>query len=240
MARSQILRQWDSWVWAGWLAALAALCYGLLAGRSASGGIHVDASGTLLTLFALPTVLFSGWSARRPAGAKLAVWAGWGIAAVALWWVYWLPATLVDMATSTRYGANSRGIPLPASAFVQMGVVCLATWLLSLRHDDGKAGRGVWHQAVVWLIMTGAALSLAETAAGWAISQQALAFAGPAVAATAWGMHRGLAHAPRPLVRFALGLLASQALLVSLWAALYHWGDRLPQSLNQFGPAFVF
>ena len=96
---------------------MAAVCFSLLSGRSASGGMHIDASGALLAMFTLPTLLCSAWAARRPGAARLAAWAGWTIAAVALWWVFWLPATLVDMAPGARYGADNRGIPLPATAF---------------------------------------------------------------------------------------------------------------------------
>ncbi len=213
---------------------MAAVCFSLLSGRSASGGMHIDASGALLAMFTLPTLLCSAWAARRPGAARLAAWAGWTIAAVALWWVFWLPATLVDMAPGARYGADNRGIPLPATAFVQMAVACIAVWLMSLRQEDGPGSRGIWRRAAAWLAMTAAALALAEAAAAWATAQPALATAGLVVAASAFAIERRLARAGKPLARFALGLLAGQSLLVGLWAALHHWGDRLPQGLNPF------
>lgn len=217
-------------LWAALLAGLFIVSFGLLAGHSSGGGMRVDYSLFILLLTALPVLAGSPRTKRLPWGTDLHRYVGYAIGAMALWWLFWLPASLQGMATSARYGADNHHIAIPATADVQVAVLCVVAWLVS--------GSDRYSVVLVWLALSAAALVGADTALQWAMTYPGAATWCLSIASSL-SISRALVAPASSHWRLALGLSAALSALVGIWSALYHWGDQLPQFVNRFGASLI-
>jgi hypothetical protein len=222
--------------WVCLLIALCVVCSSVLTGRNIGGVMSADPSPVVFSLFTLPVLGWSPWAIQMPWGKKFSTYAGWAIGLTVLWWVFWLPASLQGMAPSERYGADQLGIPIPAQAIIQMAVVGIAVWLLSISSRfQGWYGLSHW---AVYSGLTGLSLAIAEPAVQCAMTQPAFTAIG-LLAPAAMYAQRSLVRPGQSEAQLGLRWVAAQSLLMSLWTCMYHWGNHLPAGVNNWGASWL-
>ena len=185
----------------------------------------------------VPFVACSAFVGPAPARQALTRLGGALILCVAGWWVFWLPASMVDISFDQRYRIDEPMVTAPPAAMQSLVVAC-ATWLLILRHDwTAKESR-----------MQLALFALLASGAAWAAEALALACDTgwlPWVSAAVGGClliaGRQLSQTgpSRPLVAACCRFLAMQAWLVSLWPLLHDHAKQLPPALQQLGVRMI-
>lgn len=224
----------------GWAAALLFLAltgHVVLSGLAANGPMAMAYALFLYLLAALPVALLTPLALHLRLGQGLARTAAYLLLAIALWWVFWLPASLLDVAYTQRYHIRDPYV-WPAPAASQVIVVASAAWLLSARRLNS------WQATAIRLLAYGLASTVfawvGATFADWARQDFALWLLIPCAAPM-------LLYARPPKTLLALPtwhelrlFLATQSALVMLWILIYRFGDQLPDSVNAFGAAIIY
>lgn len=138
--------------WALLLMLWVITAYNAQSGFSSSGPMNLHFAPALLVLFSVPVSLLAPWVART-AGVRLHRTAAWVALAITCWWQFWLPATLLDIGYSHRYGIPTPYI-WPAPHGTPALALSMALWLAAPLAD----WKG-WHPWACW------ALGAAGTAA---------------------------------------------------------------------------
>lgn len=225
-------------LWALLLLVLGLAVNAIMAGDPNSGPMHLGFPLLLYMLAFPPVFVLSYWAQRFDLGLRLTRWGGLGLALVCLWWVFWLPAPLVDTAYALRYSIPDPYV-YPATPFAQVFLVAGAVWLLA--SEPREPARRFCLRGVVYLGLTLALALASDALATWARQDQPLGL----VSCAGLGLLAVLIVAWRIRPRHGLWRLCSiwlvlQSLLLLLWVAVYHYGDALPQVVNAFGAQLIY
>lgn len=224
--------------WACLLLFLVMTSHIVLSGLVSSGALAMVYGQVLFMLAALPIALLTPLALHLHFGRALARAGGFGLLAVTLWWVFWLPASLQDIAYTQRYHIPDPYV-WPATASSQVIVISAAVWLLTAERLTS------WLSAALRLFAYGiasvACANIGTPLADWAMQDfslwlllpcASLAFipqfikTPPRLAPKAW--HEGRIF------------LATQSTLAMLWILVYRFGSALPDSINAFGAAIIY
>lgn len=224
--------------WAGLLLFLVLTAHIVLSGQVSSSAMAMDYALVLYLLTAAPVALLTPLALRLPQGQTLARLGGSLLLFVALWWVFWLPANLVDIAYTQRYHIPDPYV-WPATAASQVIVVASAAWLLGAHRLN--SWRASLARLLAYLIATTEFALISTLLADWASLDDALWLLIPVIA---FALAPCVLKRPAPVhpqiwrdIRF---FVCSQALLAVLWILVYRVGDCLPESLNALGAAIIY
>lgn len=224
--------------WAGLLLFLVLTAHIVLSGLVSSGAMAMAYAAVLYVLTATPVALLTPLALRLPQGRTLARLGGGLLLFVALWWVFWLPASLLDIAYTQRYHVPDPYV-WPATTASQVIVVASAAWLLGAQRLD--SWRASLARLLAYLIATTVFAQIGTLLADWARLDGALWLLIPvtAVALAPCALKRP-APVPPQIWRDIRCFVCTQATLAALWILVYRVGDSLPESLNAFGAAIIY
>jgi hypothetical protein len=146
-----------------------------------------------------------------------------------LWWVFWLPASLVDAGYQLRYDIGSPY--LWPSAASQVGATALVAWLIA-RPSKTRTLDEVLFLALLLVIFW---FRDAVVVWAWLESQAFYALFASAFIVSAVLYLSKLPMSYRPLAL----LIALESLLFFLWGLVYQFGDRFGW-LNNFGRSLIY
>jgi len=224
--------------WACLLLFLVLTSHIVLSGLISSGALAMVYGLLLFMLIALPTALITPLALHLNYGRALARIGGYCLLAVTLWWVFWLPASLQDIAYTQRYHIPDPYV-WPATASSQVIVVAAAAWLLTAERLAS------WQSAALRFIAYGiatlACVKIGTPLADWAMQDLALWLLLPcaSLALIPQFIKKPPRLAPKAWNEGRF-FLAMQSALAMLWILVYRFGDALPDSINAFGAAIIY